>query len=432
MKNKLRALYQAVRRRVVRWVRHFTDEQLGMRILSLVLAVVMWAVVMSRDDARRFTTVSGLTVEILGEDTLAENELAIKQSLRELTQRSVSVRLEGTKALLTALNKENLRVVVDLSRITATGEDQTISLQVRNASGLSVTGISPYDAVTVDVESLYSREIPVVAQTDGELPAGHMIPSNSISVTPSTVTVTGTESDVTRISAAYVYVDLTDVTESVRAQQEVTLVDAQGSEVVSSVEVSDPTVIVGFPVYQTKTVAVEWRGSVTGEVASGYELSGASVFPEQVTIAGYASDLAGIEKVFVSAISVDGKSEPFTQDVSFIGQTGIRWMNYESAQVTLKIQEERETVIVSEVPFEIVNAPQGARVECSADTVTVAVVGPASFMKNLSRDDFTAKVDLLSAVYGTTPMPVTFTVTNPDAPELSFMQVSVEVTLTKE
>lgn len=429
MKNKLIKAYVFCKGYAQRWLKHFFDEQLGMRVLSILLAVVMWAAVMSRDDAVRFMTVSDLPVEILGADALAENELAIKQNLQELTEREVTIRLEGTKAALTSLNKDNLRVVVDLSKITTTGENQTVSLQVRNAAGLNVTAIAPYDALTVDVESLYSREIPVVAKLSGTLGEGYMVPSGNVIASPSKITVTGTQSDVMSISAAYVYVDVTDVTESVRVQQPVTLMDGNQNEIISSVELSDPTVIVSFPVYAKKTVPIEWRGSVQGEVADGFELIDAVVLPDEMEVAGYPAELEGVDKVFVSAISLDGRTESFHQDVHFVGQTGVKWMQYKEAQVILNIQEKQETKIVSEVPLHIINVPENYQALCETQTVTVAVTGPASFMGELSRGDFIAQLDLISATVGTNPMPVTFRIVGSDVPQLTFMQVSVEVTL---
>lgn len=420
-------------KRVVYYLFHMVNEHLGLRLLAVFFAILLWAFVISQDSATRSVTVSGLTVEVLGASQLAGENLAIKQDVFELVEREVSVRLEGVKTTVAELDRSKVRAVVDLTQIYATGKDVTVPVTILGADGLSVTRITPYQSISVDVEQLHTREVPVIVEFTGDLPEGYMRPGeDNFAVSPGTITVSGTSSDVNRISAAYLSVDLSEITTSVNARYDYTLCDEHYNPVqASSLDTSSSSVILSFPVYKTKTVPVQYEGTVVGDVAPGFELVGVSVTPNMITIAGLEGDIENVDRVFTRSISIDGAQKSFTKDVSFIRQTGILWYSTDSVEASVEIKEKNSTIIISSLPLHVVNELEGTETTLTVTEVTCAATGPISYMTTLMRDDVYAYVDLLSAALGSNSVNVRFKVLDPGAPAITFSDVTVTVMIEK-
>lgn len=432
LRQKAMAFCRQAGKLIVRWTRHFFDQNVGMRLAAIFLAVLLWAVVISQDDAVRFDTISGILLEVVGEEEMHKNGFAIKQDLDELAETELTIRMEGSRAALTELDRGKVRAVVDLSQVTSL-QKESLEIEILGVENLTLTNVSPGRKIDIDVEHYYETEIPVTVVAEGTLPEGYTLASHSkggVSVTPETITISGTASEVQKVRGAVVQLDLTGATESINAQHTYTLVDEASNPIeVSGIRVSAQAVVVKAPIYVTKTVPIEWRESITGAVASGYEVGDVTLVPSAVTIAGSAQDVAGIDSVLVSAFSVSGAKEDFTTTVRLVTPDNIAFVDYEKCEMSVQVKEISETVIVSELPIRVVNAREGDVVTLARDTVTVAISGPASYMKTLQRDSVVAFVDLISAAYGTTPVPVEFLVADENAPGLTFTEATVQVTI---
>lgn len=408
---------------------HFFDESIWLRLLSIVLAIVLWSFVISQDNATRYIDVNNIEVEVMGQPALQARGLAIQEDVSSMLADAVNVRLEGAKSDVLALDRGAVRAVVDLSTITSEGT-HTLSVSIEGIDNLSVKRISAGSGVTVTAEQLYTREVPVVAVAKNE-PADGFILLGGITPDPAVITVSGTRSDVEKIKAAYVEVDLAGVDDSINAQYEFALTDGDYLPVeTGKVELSDTSVILRASIYAVKTVSVQWRASLLGNVADGYSITNVALTPSTITIAGLPQAVAAIDRVFIETVNVNGRTETFSEIKGFISQTGIVWTNYDEVEVTVEIEEDTSTVIVSDLPVHYENAIEGAEVALSSDTITIAVVGPASYMANLDRSSIYAYVNLISSTYGQSVMDVSYRMLDENAPELTFMSATVDVSIT--
>ncbi len=434
MKNKLLAVWEKLKE----LVRHFFDDSFPLRLLSIFFAIIIWASVISGDDATWQITETNIPVHVVGAEDLEARGLALKQDVDDLiagTLKSVSVQLEGTKAAVTGLNSSNLRAVLDLSQILREGKGQQLRLDIQGAGNLGIKRINPADSITLDVESLYTDDnLPVTVVFTGTLPEGYIRPSDEKSVLPSKISISGTESDVQAIKHAYVEVDLTNATQSINQQYEFLLTDENYNPIdAPTVKVSTPTVIVRSSIYKTKTVPIQWRGSFVGEVFPGYVLGDITLIPNEVTIAGNAEDIENIYYVYVNSIDLTGMFEPFSQEVELIVQNGVKWMSFSSAEILVDITEELSTTVVANIPVEYRNQPEGTAIELESDVVTVAVEGPASFISRLNRSDIRAYVNLISMTEGEYLADVLFELTIEDQPlGVSFSNASVNLVISTE
>ena len=428
MKNKLLAVWESLKKTV----QHFFDKSVWMRLMSIVFAIIIWASVISGDDATWSDTVTDIPVYVIGMEDLEGKGLALKQDVDDLvaeTLGTVNALVSGTKGVITNLNTSAFRAVIDLGQILREGQGQTLEIKITGADNVDIKRITPVDSIVVDVEALYTDEnVPVTVVFTGTLPEGYIRPSTEYTVYPTRITVSGTESDVQAIKHAYAEIDLTDMTNSISQQYELILTDENFAPIdAQTVKMSTPTVIVRTSIYKMKTVPVQWKGSFVGDIVSGYVLGDVTIIPEEITIAGYAEDIENIYQIYVNSIDLTGYDRPFTRRIGFINQTGVQWMSSPDAEITVEVAERRTTEVITSVPVEYVNAPVGSAVTLSSDTVTVAVDGPASIIDTIARGDVRAYVNLISSNYGDYNMDISFELIGHPGADVVFSRSSVDV-----
>jgi YbbR domain-containing protein len=178
-------------------------------------------------------------------------------------------------------------------------EELVITLQpgwlpVDGYRGVSVEGIVP-SAITIQLERIVTRSIPIRPSTRGRLPA-HLALTRDLSVTPNVVRVTGPASFVEGLDTLdIVPVLLSEVDEQATVEAAVDTAGMSGVTVVPNsvtlripAEESVERVIAGIPVVADPMV--------------GY--GPVEVFPEsvQITVRGARSRVSAVEAAFLRAI----------------------------------------------------------------------------------------------------------------------------------
>lgn len=164
-------------------------RNLGLKALSVGLAVLVWLVVLGEHVVER-----GLRVPLEFRN--------IPESLEIVgaPPQTVDVRVRGTSGLLGRLQPGDVVAVLDLN--AARPGSRLLSLrtdQVRAPFGVEVAQIVPA-AVALDLERSSSRVVPVVPAVDGQPAPGFVL--GTVRVEPSTVEVIGPESRLERITSA--------------------------------------------------------------------------------------------------------------------------------------------------------------------------------------------------------------------------------------
>ena len=144
-------------------------HDISLRLLSLLLSVVLWAVVMDMDNPERPRTFDNIPVRISGA-TVLQQQTGL--SLIEGADSTVKITLRGPSKTLGDIKASQIAASVDVSGLTEANEyDLPVSVTV-SRSGLEVEYISP-SKVHVRVDKVDTKDIPVdvnVTGTGGRLP----------------------------------------------------------------------------------------------------------------------------------------------------------------------------------------------------------------------------------------------------------------------
>jgi YbbR domain-containing protein len=170
-------------------MRYHPFRHLGLKVLSLALATVLWLTVAGEHVVER-----GLRVPIEFRN--------VPQSLEIVgdTPDTVDVRVRGSSAVLSRLQPGDIVAMLDLSAARAGSRIFTVrSDEVRAPFGVEVSQVLPA-TISLDLDNSLQRRVPVLPSVEGDPAPGFVIGHESAE--PPTVDIVGPESHVRQVSDA--------------------------------------------------------------------------------------------------------------------------------------------------------------------------------------------------------------------------------------
>ncbi|MDE3196152.1 MAG: YbbR-like domain-containing protein [Acidobacteriota bacterium] len=197
-------------------MRELLTRNLGLKLVSLVMAVIVWQNIASEPE---LATILSAPVEYKN----YPKDLEISSNIVE----SVDIEARGPSGRLRDISNGRLSAIVDFSTVKAPGE-RTFTLtsaQLNLPRGIELIRIIPAQ-LRFRFEHRATRVLAVQVPYSGVLPAGVSILSTQ--VTPPTLTITGPESRVAAVQRAVSDpVDLTQVTADTQQQVSVYIAEPE-------------------------------------------------------------------------------------------------------------------------------------------------------------------------------------------------------------
>ena len=401
-------------------------RRLWMKLLSLLLAVLLWNYVVSSNHAiTRSKTVTGLNGYVTSQSTLATYGLALLDDPTSALT-NVTVKLEVAQSDYALASPDNVQVMLDLSSVRTAGA-QEVPLKATSTYG-KVTSILP-ESVTLTFETLDSRSVPVSVELTGEKNADRWY---SVSRTnPSVVTVSGAASVVRSISQARVYSDVSGVSESYMRAEPYVLLDGEGKEITQSMLTrSSSSITVVTDVYPTKEIPIstDIADVVTGRVAEGYEVKEIVIQPEGITVAADQELLEGLNELLIEPVSVEGLSQSFSARAMISLLSDFKNVSTEQVYVNVTIGEESVSEWVDNVTLSFVGKAENLQLEWQSADIQVYVTGPRSAVEALKQDGIPVTVDLTGLAAGSYSCELRFPTEN--YPDVTFEPETPALTVT--
>ena len=402
------------------------SHNLGLKLLSLVLAILLWSyVVSSNPSITRTKDINGLTAYLSNESTLNANRLALASDPSEALD-GISVRLEVPQSSYALADADNVQVTLDLSSVRAAGT-QEVALRATTSYG-RVVSIVP-ESVKLEFETYDSRSVPVNAAISGEQREDTWYNINRLN--PEELVISGPSSVVQTVASAYVYVDVTGRENSYITAARFVLFDYAGEELPQTLlSSSSSSVTVGVEVYPTRELPISTaiENVVQGTPAEGYEVTSVTIQPQSVTVAADKQLLDSLTELFIQPVDVDGASQTFSQRVRIASLTDFKDISTEQVYVTVNIAEVQKSAW-ADVDLTFINYPDGLACTMTDADFRVLVTGPASRVDALVESGVEAVVDLSGRTAGTYTLPISADAgLYPDV-TLAFEPDSVEVQL---
>lgn len=360
------------------------------RIISLILAVSMYLFVTvetdkSDDDSR---IIPGATNEVqVLEDVPLDIRIDSDQYVVSGVPEVVTVTLKGRTSILTPIaRQQNFTVFVDL-RDLEEGEHE-VEVEHENIPEELTAYIEP-KTITVNIEKRATREFAVDVEfvNMDKFPVGYEL--GTPEVNPETVTIVSSESIIEQIAMVKVFIDVTDLKESITNREvPVSVYDIQGNDL--SVIVEPESVAVSVLVERpSKTVPLNVR--TTGELPEGLSMDEITA-PEEIEIFGRRAMLSEIDEIHTKEIDLSDIEESGEYEVEIDFPEGVT-ANDETVEVEIQLHEEK---VFEDVSIDTVgqNSHDITFVQPDDSKLNVTAIGNDQLIKNMEKTDISASIDI--------------------------------------
>ena len=374
-------------------------SKIGPLLLSLVLAIGLWMYVITTVSPNSKTTISNVEVDFEGESWLLENRNLMITDGMDTT---VDLELSGNRSDLNKLNRSNVTLKVDLTRIYEAGETELSFTPVYpsevSPSAITVDSRNPA-SIKLTVEKRLTREIPVRVVFTGAVPEGFIADTENYELDYPVVNIKGPASVVELIEQARVEVDMAERTESLSESYRYTLCDQEGNPMEVELVTTDVAEVhLDVKVQRFQEIPLKLNVVYGGGATEGYTRY--EIKPKSIRVSGSEAVLADLTEIVLGTVNFAEMREntQMTFQINLpegvTNLTGITEATADISFVGLSIKEytvERITVV---------NVPDGLQYELMNEVVKVTLRGPVAMINQIQPEDIVVTVDLTGKEIG--------------------------------
>ena len=282
-------------------INRLKDSKVLYIVLSIVIAVVLWMYVMDVESPDMQFTISDIPVTFVGENVLAEENLMVISG----KDATISLDLQAKRQIQTQLDRTNITITVDLSRLATVGEHQ-LAYDIRFPSNITVGGnltilnrSSNY--VNVTLGRMVTKTIEVEGIFEGSVADGYV--AEEMIFSPETIEISGEELEIAKVRCAQVTVVGQDLTETLSMDLPFTLIGYEGEEIASQdIQMSQETVNVTLPVVVVKDVPLQVELTEGGGAKA--ENARVEITPSTITVSGREEIVSNVESITIGTVDL--------------------------------------------------------------------------------------------------------------------------------
>ena len=273
-------------------------------VLSILVAVIMWAFVMTSTNPSLSKTVRNVPLTIKNQEVMQKDGYALvgKDGVT-----SVSVKVEGSRSDLASLTAEDLIASVDLG--VPTEGIKTLNVKVDGPSGIRVEKITPSN-LNFKIEKIVKKDLPVEIKISDRLKESKII--NVSEQDPRKITVSGLRNNIDKVHKLIININSDDYLDGKIHDIGVRPVDKNG-KTVKNIDLSKNDVSIAFDVLQSKEVKLEIDYD---NLPKNMQIEESKIAPEKIIIKGEKNILDKINSIKTRKIDLSSlKNNLFEQSV---------------------------------------------------------------------------------------------------------------------
>ena len=400
----------------------FFTENLPWKIAALVIATMLWLFVINTQNPTQPQEISGIRVQINGEDILKEQGYELTNRAEILNQNFKVVvsgpRLEVDKLLrnpssITAtLNLADYEDDLTRDSISDTNVNYTVRI---NTDGTNVVIKDKKPQVTkVLIDKIESKEQRVTYEIAEDITSQYtLLGDGKPIISPEKIIITGAKSEIDKVTEAKVFIKAEDFSaEQLVNQLPVKLYDIDGNEI-SGLKLSTETVEVKLPIGSEKVVPI--KINYTGEMPEGYVLTKVDTATPNITIVGKSEVIAKISQIELKPIDLSKITESKLLQVQMVLPDGVVSLENNTVSVSLQVGEENNLnypILMSELNLTVEGIGEGLTYEILNPSINVELQGLSDDLIITEKSDIKATLDLTNYTEGEYTLPLIISAPN--------------------
>lgn len=371
-------------------------RNIGLKILSILLAALLWLVITNVNDPVRYDTFT-VPVTILNEELVKTKTQSYEIQKGETIEFKVSAR----RSILESLRESDFEATADFKNLSKFNSVEINVTPKRFENDVTVdTGKDAY--LNISIEELSEREIKINVVEKGKVGEGYYIGSKT--ARPNMIWVDGPKSRVDKIKQVIVEADVEGATRKVTRLLRPKALDEDGEEIdATRLTFSHSYIDVEIDLYRVKEIPLTI--TATGQPASGYIMTGLEYQPKTIEIAAHDSKLHEINGLEVQIDITDATTDIVDYvDLQDWLDDGVHLVDTDTtASVNISI-EKLETRELSIWPndIELRNKPISLKETfITRGPISISIEGPESEIEDVTRNTLKPYINLMGYSPGT-------------------------------
>lgn len=284
-------------------------NNIGLKILALLIAVIVWWVVMNINDPLVKKTINGVSVELRNDDDLID-----KGYIYEVESGNViAITVWAPESVAKELKSSDFIAYADLSQLSPLTDTANITVEcVKSDVKNDIKEItSKIQVVKLSIDNKQTAEVPVTTAIVGNPAENYVI--GDISISQNKIEITGAASVIEKIVRAEIKYDVSNMMQSVNEMVTPVFYDENNNVVdTGAIQLSRNSLRLSVVINPTKWIGITINPSVT--VADDYKMVGYSLSFDHVKIAGTQESLANISAIDLPSDAIELTDVTESQD----------------------------------------------------------------------------------------------------------------------
>lgn len=421
-------------------MKKWITNNLGLKILALLVSVGLWIIAINiNDPVSENTYTVNVSLQNAGVLSSAGKYFEVKDNSDR-----IKVVVRGTRTALSQFNQADIVATADLSKIT---EDNLVPIDLSTTKQSDkIEGIrSESQYVKLALEDVRRLQMPIEVKVLNDPQDGYILGSTQTS--QNVVIISGPESIINQVESAAVEIDVSGATTDVKISLPIHLYSKE-DDIIDTTKVNMSVQEISTTASILQKAVVPLIAIPQGTPTQGYVLNGIiEGLPTEITIAGKSNIVSKIPYIDISEsldvndiyqnTSYEININDYLPDgVSMVGNVG----NNGILDISVGVDKESErTIVLDPEAIQVIGVPEGysATVSDLDDDVEVPVSGLKSLLDTIDESKLVPVINVdkylsnngLTIEKGHIDIPLDITL--PDNVRLS-REVKVRITVTEE
>lgn len=421
-------------------MKKWITNNLGLKILALLVSVGLWIIAINiNDPVSENTYTVNVSLQNAGVLSSAGKYFEVKDNSDR-----IKVVVRGTRTALSQFNQADIVATADLSKIT---EDNLVPIDLSTTKQSDkIEGIrSESQYVKLALEDVRRLQMPIEVKVLNDPQDGYILGSTQTS--QNVVIISGPESIINQVESAAVEIDVSGATTDVKISLPIHLYSKE-DDIIDTTKVNMSVQEISTTASILQKAVVPLIAIPQGAPTQGYVLNGIiEGLPTEITIAGKSNIVSKIPYIDISEsldvndiyqnTSYEININDYLPDgVSMVGNVG----NNGILDISVGVDKESErTIVLDPEAIQVIGVPEGysATVSDLEDDVEVPVSGLKSLLDTVDESKLVPVINVdkylsnngLTIEKGHIDIPLDITL--PDNVRLS-REVKVRITVTEE
>ena len=411
-------------------MKHKWTNNLGLKVLSLLVSCLIWLVVTNTNDPESTQVYKNVPITIKNQDTItnANKTFTVVDGVDK-----INVYVTARKSIRAALNSGSFTVKADMENYNEALGTVPLEISCEDARIRQEDLRIIPSSLKINMEDKVEQNFGVAVVTTGKADKGYELGKTTI-VSGDTIRIAGPQSLINIIGKVTILLDITNMNTNSTNLYPIRIEDKNGASLtdgqMGNLELKDSNGVslqnnsaeVRTEIWKVYN-DIPLKANVTGEVAPGFKVSSITLSPQTINLVATeeAIDELGGELTLKDDISVEGLTE--TQDYTVdLNDTlnqydSIRLETDISSAITVHVGIDEVGSKTFQMPISDIimhNTPADKKLIFSpADTISISVKttdDTESGDIDIALDDITAEIDLKSCeINGSYTLPVEIT-----------------------